>query len=72
MPHQGEHVTSCICCWIWFGRSELWHIHPRCPWHGRLQYRDLPMPPGTHYGGCLRDHAIVGLHIVPCKVNVDW
>lgn len=69
-------MRYCVCCTIAFPpgwETEIWHIHPRCPLHGRLQYRGLLIgADGYYYGACQRDHAIIGLHPVPCELLIGW
>ena len=71
------YYLHCLCFQIATadGQSGPWHVHPRCPVHGKEQYRGINPGPGSYYGACELDHT-GGYEVlpapVPCKVAVDW
>jgi len=51
-------MTSCLCCLhSAIPAPRIWHVHPRCPVHGEMRYRGVPLHPGEYYGACPLDHA---------------
>lgn len=51
--------VSCLCCKHSAIRPpHIWHVHPRCPFHGEPEWRGVGLDWGEHYGGCQRDHSM--------------